>query len=55
MIAVSLVMATLALTACKKSAEGQQARKYTCTHHPEIVQDAPGTCPKCNMKLVLKD
>ncbi|MBE7158945.1 MAG: hypothetical protein INR62_11030 [Rhodospirillales bacterium] len=28
--------------------------KYTCTMHPEVVQDHPGKCPKCEMKLVEK-
>ena len=27
---------------------------YTCPHHPEVVMDQPGRCPKCNMKLVAK-
>ena len=25
--------------------------KYTCPMDPEIVQDGPGTCPKCGMAL----
>lgn len=25
---------------------------WTCTMHPEIRQDAPGSCPKCGMTLV---
>ncbi|MCG3153389.1 MAG: Silver exporting P-type ATPase [bacterium] len=25
---------------------------WTCTMHPEIRQDAPGSCPKCEMTLV---
>ncbi|MBN9118492.1 MAG: YHS domain-containing protein, partial [Planctomycetes bacterium] len=25
--------------------------KYTCPMHPEVVADAPGTCPKCGMAL----
>jgi Cu+-exporting ATPase len=25
--------------------------EYTCPMHPEIVQDRPGTCPKCGMAL----
>ncbi len=25
--------------------------KYTCPMHPEVVQDGPGTCPKCGMAL----
>lgn len=27
------------------------AGKYTCPMHPEIIQDGPGTCPKCGMAL----
>ncbi|HVY44236.1 MAG TPA: heavy metal translocating P-type ATPase [Minicystis sp.] len=25
--------------------------KYTCPMHPEVVQEGPGTCPKCGMAL----
>ena len=28
--------------------------KYTCPMHPQIIQDHPGTCPICGMKLVPK-
>lgn len=27
------------------------AGKYTCPMHSEVVQDGPGTCPKCGMAL----
>ncbi len=27
------------------------AVKYTCPMHPEIIQDGPGSCPKCGMAL----
>jgi heavy metal-binding protein len=27
---------------------------YVCPMHPEVVDGAPGTCPKCGMKLVPK-
>lgn len=30
------------------------AKQYTCAHHPEVVQNAPGNCPKCNMALTPK-
>jgi Cu+-exporting ATPase len=30
----------------------QQGAKYTCPMHPEVVQDGPGSCPKCGMALV---
>ena len=29
-------------------------KEYTCPMHPEIVQDQPGSCPKCGMALELK-
>jgi hypothetical protein len=32
----------------------QQTVMYTCTMHPEVIQDHPGNCPKCGMKLVEK-
>lgn len=32
----------------------QHTVMYTCPMHPEIVQDHPGNCPKCGMKLVEK-
>jgi outer membrane lipoprotein SlyB len=28
------------------------AVRYTCSMHPEVLQDKPGDCPKCGMKLV---
>jgi Cu+-exporting ATPase len=30
----------------------RQGGQYTCPMHPEIVQDGPGSCPKCGMALV---
>lgn len=32
-----------------------QQKKYTCPMHPEIVQDKPGSCPRCGMTLVLAE
>ena len=34
--------------------QDQKVVKYTCSMHPEVVQDKPGDCPKCGMKLVEK-
>ena len=28
------------------------SQMYTCSMHPEVVQNKPGTCPKCGMALV---
>ena len=33
---------------------GDHPHQYTCTMHPEVLQDQPGDCPKCGMKLVEK-
>jgi len=32
----------------------QQTAKYTCPHHPDVIKDQPGKCPKCGMDLVEK-
>jgi Cu+-exporting ATPase len=32
--------------------KAKPAGKYACPMHPEIVQDGPGSCPKCGMALV---
>ena len=34
--------------------EGGEQSPYTCVMHPEVIQDSPGSCPICNMKLVKK-
>jgi P-type Cu+ transporter len=33
-------------------ASGPAGTQYTCPMHPEIIQDGPGSCPKCGMALV---
>ncbi len=33
------------------AAEAAKGQLYTCPMHPEIVQDHPGSCPKCGMAL----
>lgn len=35
----------------KHSQPAQAKGLYTCPMHPEVVQDHPGTCPKCGMAL----
>ncbi|MGH8635456.1 MAG: heavy metal translocating P-type ATPase [Burkholderiales bacterium] len=42
-------LAKSAPAAPRAAAKGTQ---YDCPMHPEIVQDGPGSCPKCGMALV---
>jgi membrane fusion protein, copper/silver efflux system len=43
----------LVSSGCQKGGSpAAAARRYHCPMHPEIVRDAPGTCPICGMKLV---
>jgi len=34
------------------AAAAPKGARYTCPMHPEIVQDGPGSCPRCGMALV---
>jgi len=51
-----ILFAILLLFSCKgkeKKAEiKEETTKYTCPMHPQIVKDAPGSCPICGMDLV---
>ena len=52
-----IVLAFVSGSGCAKPVEEQsssQPKQYTCTMHPEVVQDKPGKCPKCGMELVEK-
>ncbi|MDO8367245.1 MAG: efflux RND transporter periplasmic adaptor subunit [Saprospiraceae bacterium] len=57
----NLILAfALAFAACESntSHEGhalEEKTVYTCPMHPEILRDAPGTCPICGMDLVKKE
>lgn len=66
-MALALCAAVIGFTGCSKSdhehsageqpghEQGATAKvQYTCSMHPEVVQDTPGNCPKCGMKLVEK-
>ncbi|RME91644.1 MAG: efflux RND transporter periplasmic adaptor subunit, partial [Verrucomicrobia bacterium] len=47
-------LATLRSTSTPATAANQQAGEktlYTCGMHPQVVQDHPGNCPICGMKL----
>jgi hypothetical protein len=34
--------------------EPSKSAVYTCPMHPEVIANAPGKCPQCDMDLVLK-
>lgn len=56
-MAVALAGIAIGVIGCKEKQSGQstgQAVKYTCSMHPEVVQDKAGNCPKCGMALVEK-
>ncbi len=56
LIALALGAAVLGVTGCKNSEPkrtGNHPHQYRCPMHP-VVQDKPGTCPRCGMKLVEK-
>jgi len=61
MVAVlALGASVLGVTGCKSSSERDSSgsmehmTQYTCSMHPEVVQNSPGKCPKCGMDLVEK-
>jgi membrane fusion protein, copper/silver efflux system len=52
-----LALTILGVSGCSKPAQqqsGTQTKQYTCSMHPNVVQDKPGKCPKCGMDLVEK-
>lgn len=50
----SVLATAFVIAGCKtkeQETSGEHVHKYTCPHHPEVVQSSAGTCPKCGMKL----
>ncbi|WP_018622801.1 efflux RND transporter periplasmic adaptor subunit [Spirosoma luteum] len=43
---------TVALSGHTEGRQHPAGTQYTCPMHPQIVQDAPGSCPICGMDLV---
>ena len=55
MLKYLLILATVILfIGCKtrKHAETKNDTYYTCSMHPQVVQDNPGKCPICQMELI---
>src|SRR5215469_6515487 len=58
-ILYSVIIVTVAIffTGCKeKKQTGQTSISkdvyYTCSMHPQVIEDHPGNCPVCGMKLI---
>jgi len=54
-IFVHLICASLFIgvfASCSKSTSATEKTLYTCSMHPQVIQDHPGDCPICGMKLV---
>lgn len=58
-----IALISFAITSCSGSPEKETENKdsiqganvqYTCSMHPEVLQDKPGDCPKCGMDLIEK-
>ena len=54
-ILISVIVAALVLgvaPSCSKRSAPTEKTLYTCSMHPQIIQDHPGNCPICGMNLV---
>src|SRR5690348_13563881 len=47
------ILAGVALFLAGCSNNSGEKQLYTCGMHPRVVQDHPGNCPICGMKLML--
>lgn len=52
-LSTSVLLLTLMalLSGCDSSEQSAQKQLYTCGMHPQVIQDKPGNCPICGMKL----
>src|SRR3954468_3269681 len=50
-LAIIFGSATLWLAGCSQSERAQGEQLYTCGMHPQVIQDKPGNCSICGMKL----
>ena len=54
LIAVSVILSALIFVGCAGKSS-KEAGQYTCSMHPEVIQDHPGLCPICKMDLTKKE
>lgn len=53
---VMIILAVFAMAGChgKKATPAEGEVYYTCSMHPQVIQDKPGNCPICGMRLIKK-
>ena len=49
---IAIAWLILLFSACKNSNKTDHSVYYTCSMHPQVMQDKPGNCPICGMKLI---
>lgn len=52
-IAFTILSFAIIFTACNNTPESNLAadEAYSCSMHPQVLREAPGQCPICNMDL----
>jgi hypothetical protein len=53
-ITVSVILSALVFVGCAAKSS-KEAGQYTCSMHPNVIQDHPGLCPICKMDLTKKE
>ncbi|MEK6781131.1 MAG: efflux RND transporter periplasmic adaptor subunit [Bacteroidota bacterium] len=57
-VAAILILLAFLFSTCttgkKENHSAHEVVEYTCSMHPQVVQNKPGTCPICGMELVKK-
>ncbi len=51
-LALSMVLILFACKTKKKDAVARRDHYYTCSMHPQIMEEKPGKCPICGMELI---
>ena len=51
---IALVTSLILLVSCgkKKQVTAASSIYYTCSMHPQVIQNKPGNCPICGMQLI---
>ena len=53
LIIIASVLFVLASCKSKKTTTVNKDEYYTCSMHPQIMEDKPGNCPICHMELIV--